>query len=203
VKPLVKICGITSEADASASIQAGADFLGFIFYGKSPRYVLPSTAAQIIRHLPAHVTPVGVVVNERRDMINAIIEETGVRAVQLSGDEQPAECTGYDVPIIKAFRFRNGTSETTGYEIWAALLDGAHDGQYGGTGMLPDLAIAHSMAHNHRLFVAGGITPDNVLEVVRRVEPFALDINSGIEISPGKKNHRKLRQLFQQLSELN
>jgi phosphoribosylanthranilate isomerase len=203
MKPLVKICGITNEKDALFCAEMGTNFLGFIFYRQSPRYVEPQTAARIIRKLPSSVTPVGVFVEERRNMIQTIIEQTGIRHLQLSGDESPQECNGFQLPVWKAFRIRSKDSvdNVQQYSISAAMLDGAKDG-YGGSGELADFEIAVAMKQYHKLVLAGGLNPNNVVEAISIVQPYAIDVNSGVEHSPGKKDQKKVFTLFKKLKEL-
>lgn len=197
----VKICGMTSARDALFCAREGADQLGFIFYEKSPRYVAPEAAAAIIAALPAYVTPVGVFVNAAREQVERVIDQTGIRALQLSGDEAPAECTGYGVPVIKAFRLTDPAAAlaTREYAIAAAMLDGASGGLYGGSGVVADTAVALAMKDFHPLYLAGGLTPDNVVRAARSVLPFAVDVNSGVESSPGVKDHARVALLFERL----
>ena len=175
--------------------------LGFIFYKKSPRYVEPKHAADIIRQLPQSIQPVGVFVNESRDTIQRIIADTGIRVIQLSGDEVPADCSGYDVEIWKTFRLLHidEAKIVNHFNISAAMLDGARNGEYGGSGMFPDVAVALEMKKYHPLVLAGGLNPDNILSAIHQVSPFAVDINSGVELAPGKKDHTKVKRLFEKL----
>lgn len=202
MRPRVKICGITGMQDALACSRAGADFLGFIFYEKSPRYVTPEKAKGIIKDLPPRVVPVGVFVNEEREKINEIVASTGIRIIQLGGDETPDDCTKYDARIWKSFRIRNpeDVAPTVSYKIDAAILDGAPDGEYGGSGMRASDLVALRMKSFHRLVLAGGITPENVVDAGMEVQPYAIDINSGVESSPGKKNHARVKELFKQIN---
>lgn len=204
MRPLVKLCGITNLQDALFCAQAGADFLGFIFYKKSPRYIDPSKAQAIIGRLPQRVKSVGIFVNEERTTIEEIVRTTGVQIIQLSGDEPPGECEHYPVDIWKCFRFRSEdeTVIARNYNVSAVMLDGANDDRYGGSGSQPDLSIAVKMKRFHPVIVAGGLNPDNITETVQFVEPFAIDVNSGVEVSPGKKDHVRIRQLFERLSQL-
>ncbi len=198
----MKICGITNPEDAEIAIASGADALGFIFYQKSPRYVNPEAARRIIRTLPAYVTPVGVFVNETRKTIETIISTTGIRIVQLSGDEEPEDCTGLPVKVWKAFRINKieAVSDIRRYHISAAMLDGARAGLYGGSGVQVDFTIAKAMKVHHPLVLAGGLTAENVLEAMTAVQPYAVDINSGVESSPGKKDHQKIAALFARIA---
>lgn len=204
MKPRVKICGITSLKDALLCSSSGADHLGFIFFRGTPRYVEPSKAAAIIRQLPSSVTPVGVFVNETRKAIEKIVDATGVKIIQLSGDEEPADCEGYGVKVWKAFRIRSDdqAERVRDYSIAAALLDGAGDGSYGGSGQAADLGVAVAMKKFHPLILAGGLTPENIVEAIDKVRPFAVDVNSGVELAPGKKDHLKVKRLFERLSSL-
>ncbi len=202
MKPQVKICGITSLKDALLCASSGADALGFIFYRKSPRYIPPQKAAGIIRQLPRQVTPVGVFVNEERAAIERIVAATGVRVIQLSGDEEPAACEGYGVSVWKAFRMKSGDDpgRLWTYPIAAALLDGASNDSYGGSGELADFGIAVAMKEFHPVVLAGGLNPENIVSAIHTVQPFAVDLNSGIELAPGKKDHLKVKKLFDLLS---
>ncbi len=202
MKPRVKICGITNMEDAAFAAHAGADALGFIFYEKSPRYITPEQAAAIIRRLPDYIIPVGVFVNETRKKISSIIEKTSIRIIQLSGDEKPEDCTGFSAKVWKAFRFKNidDVDEIKEFTIAAALLDGSRDNMYGGTGTLADFSIAVAMKDFHPVILAGGLNPDNILNAISHVQPYAVDVNSGVESSPGKKDHAKISLLFEKLA---
>jgi phosphoribosylanthranilate isomerase len=197
----VKICGMTSLEDALFCGSAGADALGFIFYERSQRYISPLKASKIIAKLPSYITPVGVFVNEQRSVINSIISETGIRSIQLSGDERPEDCAGYPVKVVKAFRIRTeeDIENTKKFAISAALLDGASNDEYGGSGTTADFNIALGMKKFHPLFLAGGLHPDNVIEALQHVQPYAIDVNSGVEFAPGKKDHSKVTLLFQRI----
>ena len=201
MKPRVKICGITNAADAEICVESGVDALGFIFYKKSPRYIEPSRAKEIISSLPPFVTPVGVFVNEARDIIDDISRLTGIRALQFSGDESPAECNGYSLSTIKAFRFSTveEVSKIDRYTTSLIMIDGAKDGEYGGTGNLVDFSIAAKISEHHPLMLAGGLRPDNVIEAVKIVKPYAIDVNSGVEMEPGRKDSKKIHMLFERL----
>ncbi len=205
MKPLVKICGITNTDDAFYCAHEGADALGFIFYKQSPRYVEPSIAATIIEELPAYVIPVGVFVNESREQIERIISETNIRIIQLHGDEMPSDCTGYHVKVWKAFRLRK--SETVKsikqYKLDAVMLDGASDDEYGGSGKLANFDVALQMKEFHPVILSGGLNPDNVVNAIQHVQPYGIDISSGVESLPGKKDHEKVALLFERLHHFN
>jgi phosphoribosylanthranilate isomerase len=202
MRPLVKICGIVTARDALFCSQAGADALGFIFYEKSPRRIEPAAAAEIIRSLPPFVTPVGVFVNAARDFIESVIRETGIRVIQLSGDEEPADCIGYSVSVVKVFRTPGDIGRLKEFSISAAMIDGSKDGMYGGSGLPPDLSVAGELRRRFPLIVAGGLNAANVVGIVKSVRPYAIDVNSGVEQSPGKKDHRKVTALFEKLADL-
>lgn len=202
--PHVKICGITNLEDALFCAHAGADSLGFIFYKKSPRFIEPAEAARIIGELPAYITPVGVFVNEHRSGIERAVRETGIRIIQLSGNEFPDQCQGYAVKVWKAFRIRDLDAVETvkPYTISAALLDGATGDTFGGSGTLPDFSIACEVKEYHPIILAGGLNPENILGAIQAVEPFGVDVCSGVESLPGKKNHDQVKLLFERLQRL-
>jgi len=202
VRPRIKICGITNPEDALLAARLGADALGFIFYEKSPRCIVPEKAAAIIQKLPPFITPVGVFVNADRRDIEDIIRATRILALQLSGDETPADCSGYSLPVIKSFRIRSVADVETvkGFTISAALLDGAKDGEYGGSGTLADFTLAGEIRKFHPLILAGGLTPDNILDAVLATLPYGVDVNSGIEMMPGRKDPEKMQLLFHRLN---
>ena len=197
----VKICGMTNASDALFCAGQGADELGFIFYDRSPRYIAPEAAAEIIAGLPPYVTPVGVFVNETRGRIEQAIALSGIRSLQLSGDESAADCAGFGLPVIKAFRFKDPseTLRAREYAIAAAMLDGQRDGLFGGSGVMADTTVALALKTFHPLYLAGGLTPDTVVRAARSVLPFAVDVNSGVELSPGVKDHARVALLFERL----
>jgi phosphoribosylanthranilate isomerase len=192
---VVKICGITNAADALAAAGSGADALGLMFYEGSPRHVTVKTAAEIARQLPPFVIKVGVFVNAPEDAVLRAIGECGLNIVQFHGDETPEYCGLFPVMTIKAFRVRDAGSlkALADYQTDALLLDAHTPDKLGGTGATFnwDLAI-EAQKLGRPIFLAGGLTPENVAEAVRRVRPYAVDVSSGVEESPGKKDHRKL-----------
>jgi phosphoribosylanthranilate isomerase len=200
----VKICGITSAADAQAAIAAGANLLGFNFYPKSPRYIGEEQASEIRRNLPKKVKAVGIFVNRASADVIALRRSLALDAVQLHGDETPetiAEIAPV-VRIIKAFRvepeFRLVTLEEYS-QAFAFLFDAAHTGQYGGTGRTTDWDVARRASVNHRIILAGGLKVENVAAAVRIVRPYGIDVASGVESSPGKKDHGRLREFIQEV----
>lgn len=190
----VKICGITSLEDALVAIDAGADALGFVFSPTSPRHVFPEQAASIIRHLPPFVQIVGLFVNEPPEAVNTIADQCGLDIVQLHGDESPGYCDSIRRRVIKAIRVKNITSlePIRDYRVSACLLDTWSPAAHGGTGRTFNWEFAACAAQTSRIILAGGLTPDNVAEAIRRVRPYGVDVSSGVESAPGKKDPNKL-----------
>ncbi|HUI10968.1 MAG TPA: phosphoribosylanthranilate isomerase [Bacteroidota bacterium] len=197
----VKICGITRMEDAMAAAEEGASALGFIFFPPSPRYIDSRGAAAIIREIPPFVTPVGVFVNETREEILRTIDATGIRCLQLHGDELPEDTAGYDVPVIKSFRVGDGfdVAAMAPYRAAAYLLDASAPGMYGGTGKTFDWRVARRASETMRIILSGGISPENVARAAAEVMPYAVDLSSGVESAPGIKDRRKIRELFERL----
>jgi phosphoribosylanthranilate isomerase len=194
----VKICGITNLADALASVDAGAHALGFNFYRSSPRYIEPSDARRIIEQLPASVLGVGVFVNEPGPGdVARLANEARVQAVQLHGDEPPSYCRNLkNLFVIKALRvspeFEPAQAEQ--YETNAILLDGFTSGSYGGAGKTFDWSAATQLRPLvSKLFLAGGLNANNVAEAITAVQPYAVDVCSGVESVPGRKDLAKVR----------
>lgn len=196
----VKICGITNERDAAAAIEAGADALGFVFYEKSPRCVTREVARDIIAGVPPFVTTVGVFVNEDADVIKGLREFARLDRVQLHGDETPEFCRGLGSGVIKALRIKGEEDILVleEYDAQAFLLDAFVDGEPGGTGAGFDWAIAVEAKRYGRIILSGGLTPENVREAVKRVAPYAVDVSSGVELSPGVKDPEKIRRFMEE-----
>ena len=197
----VKICGITRQVDADAAVEAGADALGFVFVRSSARYVKTRTAYAIVRSLPPFVRAVGVFVNAGRPEIGEVIAATGIGAIQLHGDESPADLEGYPVPAYKAFRVGTGfdPSVLSRYRSTVHLLDTFSRDAFGGTGSTFDWDVAVEAKKYGRIVLSGGLNPDNVGDAVRTVMPYAIDVSSGVEISPGVKDKSRIQQLFSSL----
>lgn len=195
----VKICGITNLDDALCAVGNGADALGFNFYKKSPRYVAPGKAGEIIADLPPFVTPVGVFVNASEVHIDVVVKLAGLRAIQLHGDEPPEACLGHSVPVIRVLRVGQDFDAETmpSYLVDTFLLDTAKTGSYGGTGKTFDWSRAKEAKAFGRIILAGGLNPDNVAEAIDEVAPYAVDTSSGVEIEPGKKDHEKVRKFLE------
>ncbi len=193
----VKICGITNTDDAQVAVKYGADALGFIFYEKSQRYIEPEDAKKIIDQLPFFILKIGVFVNESSTLVNDIAKQIGLNAVQLHGEESPAEVNEITLPVVKAFRVAEEFNYKTldEYEDCTFLLDAFDSSEYGGTGktfrweLIPE-------KYRSKIILAGGISVDNVGYVAERIKPQAIDVSSSIEDSPGKKNHKKLIELL-------
>jgi phosphoribosylanthranilate isomerase len=202
----VKICGITNLEDALAAAEAGADALGFVFYEKSLRYIQPEKASDIIKQLPPFINTVGVFVNAREEFIRQTIQLCGLSAVQFHGDEPPAECLKYTpVKSIKAFRVESESilNILPKYNTDAWLLDAFIKGVEGGTGCMFDWDIASKACGFGRpVILAGGLTIDNVQEAIKQVQPFAVDVSSGVEDHPGKKDHAKLKDFISIVREI-
>jgi phosphoribosylanthranilate isomerase len=193
---IVKICGITSAGDALAAVNAGADALGFMFWPGSRRLVSLANAATIIRSLPPSVAKVGVFVDPVEEEVRRTIAECGLDTVQFHGEETPEFCRRFGLPVFKAFRIRDAASlkalPAYSQEVW--LLDSYVAGQPGGTGASFDWDVAVAAVKlGGRVILAGGLTPENVAEAVRKVRPYGLDVSSGVESEPGKKDPETMR----------
>jgi phosphoribosylanthranilate isomerase len=191
---LVKICGITTLADAMVAVEAGADALGFNFYRPSPRYIRPENAREIIDRLPESILKVGVFVNEDVQSLARIATEANLSAVQLHGDESPEYCHELAGQyVIKVFRAGDGVDVET-YGVDAIMLDTKDDLLRGGTGRVFDWSIAQRTNDSTpKLFLAGGLSPENVAEAITTVRPYAVDACSSLEESPGRKDHTRVR----------
>ena len=191
----IKICGITREGDALIAARAGVDALGFIFAGKSPRYIEPETAAQIVGVLPPFISRVGVFVDEEPERITAIARHVGLDTIQLHGSETPEFCSKIPYPVIKAIGMHSDLDLSTpnAYPVAGVLLDTWNNGLKGGTGMTGDWALAKRIADRYeRVILAGGLGPANLVQALEQVQPYGIDLNSGVEIMPGIKNPRKV-----------
>lgn len=195
----VKICGITNAPDALAAVEAGADALGFMFYERSPRRVSLGQAAEIIRELPPFIIKVGVFVDAAEDLVLRAIGDCGLNLLQFHGDETPEYCTQFGLMSMKAFRVRDSESLNVlaNYPTDAWLLDAFVADKPGGTGKRFnwDLALEAKKA-GRPIFLAGGLTPANVAEAVTRVQPYGVDVSSGVEAEPGRKDHAKVREFI-------
>ena len=199
----VKICGITNLDDALAAAEFGTDMLGFNFYSKSPRYVTPNDAAKIATRLPPDVLRIGVFVNANADEIDDIADAVGLDVIQLHGDEDDnfIRVVGHSTekPVIKAFWIDDETSidSVLHSDADAVLLDTAAIGEFGGTGKTFDWNLVGGNLKNKQVFLAGGLTPENVTEAISIVRPYAVDVASGVESSPGKKDAAKMKAFIE------
>lgn len=201
VRTRVKICGVTNWADARLACEAGADFIGFNFYAKSPRFISPARAAKIVSRLPNGVAAVGVFVNESQEAVIQIARRLQLDFVQLHGDETPemVAAVAQYVPVIKALRVRKPFRATELARFGGAsafLLDGFDRKAHGGTGKTFDWAVARRAKRGRRIFLAGGLTAENVAEAQRSVKPYALDVCSGVEARPGKKDAARIAEFM-------
>ena len=191
---MVKICGITRQQDAEAAVAHGAAAIGFIFWPGSPRFIDPYRARKIARALPPFVSTVGVFVNQPAEHINGIASLVPLSVVQLHGDESPAVARGLSRPVLKVITRPESAAEWPGHVM---LLVDVHDPvKRGGTGNLVDWTMAASVARNRHIVLAGGLTPENVADAVTAVQPWGIDVSSGVEVSPGVKDEKKIAALF-------
>jgi phosphoribosylanthranilate isomerase len=194
----IKICGITNLDDALAAAEAGADVLGFNFYKPSPRYVTPEVAREIITQLPKEILTVGVFVNEPSPQsVENIARDAGVTAIQLHGDETPAYCDDLkNRYVIKALAASSDfdPARAAEYNVEAILLDTKDDALRGGTGRVFDWSIAQRVRHTvPKLFLAGGLSLQNIEDAIMSVDPYGVDVCSALEETPGKKSHERMR----------
>jgi len=204
----IKICGITNVEDALLASELGAHAVGLNFYEKSPRCISPFTASKIIAKLPPFVAAIGVYVNWQAAPVASLAKALGLAAAQLHGDEPPnlVSEVAKKVPVIKALYVGKGSAlpPFAKYRgVTAFLLDAPHSGQYGGTGRTADWTLAQAAAKSHRVLLAGGLTPQNVAEAILAVRPYAVDVTSGVEEKPGKKDPGKLRAFFAEVARAN
>jgi len=197
---LVKVCGITNYEDAVAAVACGVDMLGFVF-AESKRRVTPTEAAGIIKALEGCVMTVGVFVDEPVERVNEIARLCGLDYVQLHGSENHQYVSGLMVPFVKAFRAKDEgvIEEIKSFGAEMFILDSYDSHKAGGTGKRIDLRIAEKAAGLGKLILAGGLTPMNVAELVKRVRPYGVDVSSGVEVAPGKKDLQKIRKFVEEV----
>jgi phosphoribosylanthranilate isomerase len=194
-RPEIKICGITNLDDARAAIDAGADYLGFVFYDKSPRAITPEAARRIRVKLDGNTKCVGVFVNKPPMAVAKIAADCGLDFVQLCGEEQYESFRLLPLPIWRVIRIKNNILEPEPAK-WTAerhVLDSSQADLYGGTGTAMDWSAAARIAQEHKIMLAGGLTPNNVATALRIVKPFGVDVSSGVELRRGKKDREKMR----------
>jgi phosphoribosylanthranilate isomerase len=196
----VKICGLTSVADAVAAAEAGADMIGLMFYHKSPRHISIAQAVEISRALSPFVLKVGVFVNPTEAEVMEALSACGLNLLQFHGDEPSEFCTQFGAMSLKALRVKDADSIAAleNFSTDAFLLDAYSKSGLGGTGekFNWDLAV-EAQKFGKPIFLAGGLTPENVADAVRKVQPFAVDVSSGVESAPGKKDAAKMRAFIQ------
>ncbi|MGY8763985.1 MAG: phosphoribosylanthranilate isomerase [Fidelibacterota bacterium] len=199
-----KICGITNLSDAQAAAVHGASAIGFIFYEKSSRSISIEDAKFISRHLSNDISKVGVFVNHDKAFIEKAIRSASLNIIQLHGDETPGFCKQFEVPVLKALRIKDKASLSVmdQYNVAGFLLDTFSTKQYGGTGETFDWSLLNGKLETP-IILSGGLNPDNILDAIDSVNPAAIDVNSGVEISPGKKDHQKINLLFKNLKNTN
>jgi len=205
---IVKICGITNLEDALVATDAGADFLGFICYPPSPRYLAPDRIAEILGNIHYPITTIGVFVNESLESVRQVLTDTGLDLAQIHGDEPPKYVEQLDGRAFKALRPTSLAEAEAAAQRFAPqvppaplspvsgpdlLIDAYHPDAYGGTGQRADWQIAAALAPTCRLLLAGGLNPTNVAEAVARVQPWGVDVSSGVEREPGRKDHDAVR----------
>lgn len=194
----IKICGITNLDDAETAVQCGADALGFVLERDSPRTIRIHQVTAIVSRLPAFVTAVGVFVNPTLEEVWGALEAGPLDLVQLHGDETPDFCAAFPGRALKAIRVKNRASidAMANYSVRAFVLDGYDETRAGGTGKTFDWALAEEAKMHGSVLLAGGLTPENVGDAIRRVRPYGVDVSSGVEASVGKKDPEKIRRFI-------
>ncbi len=197
-----KICGITRLEDALTSVRYGVNALGFNFYEKSPRYISPDKASDIINQLPPFVSVVGLFVNADYDKIAKTADMCGVRTIQLHGDESPDFCSKLkSYRVIKALRIKHESDlgNLKRYDVCGYILDSFSPDVYGGTGLSFDWDLLGKIDSAKNIIVAGGINPDNIEHLLRAVVPYGVDICSGVELSPGVKDEKLIKEIMSKI----
>jgi phosphoribosylanthranilate isomerase len=192
----IKICGVTNLEDARLCVEAGADALGFIFVERTPRYVAPDAAARIIAGLPPFVTPVGVFWDHAPGHVKAVAEQCGLGALQFHGDETAEDLREYRLPVIKTLKVAAAAdlARMAGYRVSAFLLDSPSRWSEGEARSTIPWDVAAEAARLHPVLLSAGLTPENVAGAVRRVRPYGVDVNSGVEARPGQKDPARVRR---------
>ncbi len=194
----VKICGLTSLKDAMTAVEAGADALGFVCYAQSPRAITPQTVKAIIAKLPPFIVTVGVFADPKEEELRAAFDEWGLNVAQLQGDEPPELCDRFPGRVVKAIRVRDRKSieAMCYYRVRAFVLDTYREDQLGGTGEIFDWSLAKEAKRFGPIILAGGLTPKNVAEAIRKVRPIAVDVSSGVESKLRKKDPKKVKRFI-------
>jgi phosphoribosylanthranilate isomerase len=208
----VKICGITNLEDALTAVEAGADALGFIFVEGTPRFVTPDQVAPIVQALPPFVTPVGVFWDHQAGHVKAVVEACRLGALQFHGDEKPEDLAGYTLPVIKTVKLAPPPADPSGLRaarlapaaeidrywgrVAAVLLDSAARWSEGAPRQPLEWDVARRWAARGRIILSAGLTPDNVARAVAVAQPWAVDVNSGVEARPGRKDPGQVRRFI-------
>ena len=204
-KPIeIKICGLTCLDDAKAALDAGADFLGFVTYPRSPRAISPQKLRSLLDQLGGAARSVAIFVNEPARHVREVARDCGLYAAQIHGDERAEDFADMPVPVWRAVRLRGGAREPQP-DTWFAVryvVDAVVPGQYGGTGVPADWAAAARFAGKYPTMLAGGLTPENVADAIRRVKPAGVDVSSGVETAPGRKDHARIAQFIREVRKL-
>ncbi|HIJ85671.1 MAG TPA: phosphoribosylanthranilate isomerase [Magnetococcales bacterium] len=197
----IKICGITRRDDALAAIDAGADAIGLVFYDKSPRAITVAQAADLVRGLPPFVTLTGLFVNASIDEIKATVAQVGLDAIQLHGDETPDFCKALSCRTIKALRVAEFADVTAAeqYDVAAILYDTKVSGLSGGSGRTFDWSLLEHHPGHCPLILAGGLNPGNAAKAIAKVRPYAVDVSSGVELSPGVKDPGLIKRFVREV----
>lgn len=201
----IKICGITNREDATFAAECGADAVGFIFHPPSPRYVAPETVKGIIEDLPDGIITIGVFVNLDALEVKKIMSLCSLDMVQLHGEEEPAFCRQFpSAQVIKAVapRTEGDLAQLSEYPVRAILVDAYDPVRHGGTGGKSDWDLAAKVKETHPLILAGGLSTANIQEAIEHCSPHAVDINSGVEHSPGRKDHQKIKEIIELVHQL-
>jgi phosphoribosylanthranilate isomerase len=192
----IKICGITNAADARLCVECGVDALGFIFVERTPRYITPDAAARIVATLPPFVTAVGVFWDHPAGHVKAVAEQCGLSALQFHGAETPEDLQDYRLPLIKTLKVAGPADldRMADYRVAAFLLDSPSRWSEGEARPPIPWDVAADAARRHPVLLSAGLTPDNVADAVRRVRPYGVDVNSGVEARPGQKDAARVRR---------
>jgi phosphoribosylanthranilate isomerase len=196
----IKICGITNLEDALMAAELGANTIGFVF-AESPRQIRPEIAQQIISSLPPSINKAGVFVDEKAETVEYIIKFCRLTEIQLHGNESKEYLDSISIPSIKAFRVKNENilDQIESFNIKRFLLDSFHDSKAGGTGKSFEWGIARKASKLGKVILSGGLTPVNIVSALEAVKPYGVDVSSGVESHPGKKDHDKMQQFIKEV----
>lgn len=197
----VKICGITNLSDARYAVRVGASAMGYIFYPGSPRFISPKSAGIISEGTDRKIKKVGIFVNESLSHIESIIKTASLDLIQLHGNESDEFCQSLSKPVIRALRLKKGVSVSNKFpsNVCAVLLDTWSENSYGGTGKSFDWSLINKHKWTIPIILSGGLNQEIVTEAIKTIKPQALDVNSGVELSPGLKDHNKIDDFFQKV----